>query len=121
MRYNGGGYLDIASELAYMVAGPQMTAGQTFELIQFNSKHPSTDPVTGAALSPTPFYTTTLGLSVTRGQALPTLNLQKVYVLTSSGTCSASEAVMNSLQGVGVQGSDRYYHLWQALRVLSTG
>jgi carboxyl-terminal processing protease len=103
MRYNGGGYLDIASELAYMIAGPQMTAGQTFELIQFNSKHPSTDPVTGKAITPTPFYTTTLGLSVTRGQALPTLGLQKVYVLTSSGTCSASEAVMNSLQGVGVQ------------------
>jgi carboxyl-terminal processing protease len=103
MRYNGGGYLDIASELAYMIAGPQMTAGQTFELIQFNSKHPSTDPVTGNAISPTPFHTMTLGLSVTRGQALPTLNLQKVYVLTSSGTCSASEAVMNSLQGVGVQ------------------
>lgn len=103
MRYNGGGYLDIASELAYMIAGPQMTAGQTFELIQFNSKHPSTDPVTGSAIAPTPFYTTTLGLSVTRGQALPTLNLQRVYVLTSSGTCSASEAVMNSLQGVGVQ------------------
>jgi carboxyl-terminal processing protease len=31
------------------------------------------------------------------------LNLQKVYVLTGSGTCSASESVMNSLQGVGVQ------------------
>jgi len=102
MRYNGGGYLDIASELAYMIAGPQMTAGQTFELVQFNSKHPTTDPVTGSAITPTPFYTSSLGLSVTRGQALPTLNLQTVYVLTSSGTCSASEAVMNGLQGVGV-------------------
>jgi hypothetical protein len=86
-----------------MIAGPQMTAGQTFELVQFNSKHPSTNPVTGSAISPTPFWTTTLGLSLTRGQALPTLNLQKVYVLTSSATCSASEAVINSLQGVGVQ------------------
>jgi carboxyl-terminal processing protease len=103
MRYNGGGYLDIASELAYMIAGPQMTAGQTFELIQFNSKHPTTDPVSGDAIAPTPFHTTTLGLSATRGQALPTLNLHTVYVLTTSGTCSASEAVMNSLQGVGVQ------------------
>ncbi len=103
MRYNGGGYLDIASELAYMIAGPQPTAGQTFELVQFNSEHPTTNPVTGAAITPTPFHTTTLGLSVAKGQALPTLNLQKVYVLTSAGTCSASEAVMNSLQGVGVQ------------------
>jgi carboxyl-terminal processing protease len=103
MRYNGGGYLDIASELAYMIAGPQPTGGQTFELIQFNSKHPSTDPVTGAAITPTEFHTMTQGLSVTRGQPLPSLNLPRVYVLTTSGTCSASEAVMNSLQGVGVQ------------------
>jgi carboxyl-terminal processing protease len=103
MRYNGGGYLDIASELAYMIAGPQPTAGQTFELIQFNSQHPTTDPVSGDAIAPTPFHTTTLGLSATRGQALPSLNLPRVYVLTTTGTCSASEAVMNSLQGVGVQ------------------
>ncbi|HZI75460.1 MAG TPA: S41 family peptidase, partial [Gemmatimonadales bacterium] len=27
LRYNGGGYLDIASELAYMIAGPAPTAG----------------------------------------------------------------------------------------------
>ena len=103
MRYNGGGFLDIASELAYMIAGPQMTAGQTFELIQFNSKHPSTDPVTGNAITPTLFHTQTVGLSATSGQPLPSLDLQRVYVLTTSGTCSASEAVMNSLQGVGVQ------------------
>ena len=38
IRYNGGGYLDIASEVAYMIAGPGPTTGQTFELTQFNSK-----------------------------------------------------------------------------------
>ena len=27
-RYNGGGYLAIASELAYMIAGPEATAGE---------------------------------------------------------------------------------------------
>jgi carboxyl-terminal processing protease len=103
MRYNGGGYLDIASELAYMIADTNMTAGQTFELLQFNAKHPSTDPATGAAITPTTFHSTTLGLSVTRGQPLPNLGLQRVFVLTSAGTCSASESVINSLQGVGVQ------------------
>ncbi len=41
IRYNGGGYLDIASEVAYMIAGPAPTAGQTFELDQFNSKYPA--------------------------------------------------------------------------------
>ncbi len=103
IRYNGGGYLDIASELAYMIASPNLTAGQTFELVQFNSKHPSTDPVTGAAIVPTGFHSTAQGFSVTKGQALPNLGLQRVFVLTTSGTCSASESVMNSLQGVGVQ------------------
>jgi hypothetical protein len=35
-------------------------------------------------------------------QALPTLNLTRVYVLAQSGTCSASEAVINGLRGVNV-------------------
>ena len=103
IRYNGGGFLDIASELAYMIAGPGPTAGQTFELQQFNGKHPSTNPVTGTPIGPTPFHTTTQGFSTTAGQALPTLNLPRVFVLTTSATCSASEAVMNGLAGVGVQ------------------
>ena len=103
IRYNGGGYLDIASEVAYMVAGPGPTTGQTFELTQFNSKYPNTDPVTGQAITPTPFHTTTQGFSTTSGQALPTLNLPRVFVLTGHGTCSASEAIINSLRGVGVE------------------
>ena len=55
VRYNGGGLLGIASELAYMIAGPAQTAGQTFERLQFNDKHTSIDPVTGAPLTPLPF------------------------------------------------------------------
>lgn len=103
IRYNGGGYLDIASELAYMIAGPGPTTGQTFDTQQFNAKNPSTNPVTGAALEPLGFHTQTLGLSATSGQPLPTLNLSRVFVLTGPSTCSASEAVMNGLQGVNVQ------------------
>ena len=103
LRYNGGGYLDIASELAYMIAGPARTAGFTFERLQFNSKHPSTDPVTGVPLAPEPFLSTTQGFSVTAGLALPTLNLARVYVLTSASTCSASESIINSLRGIGVE------------------
>src|ERR1700730_4094031 len=103
IRYNGGGYLDIASELAYMIADTNMTGGQTFELLRFNSKHPSTDPVTGSSITPTAFHNTTLGLSVASGQPLPNLGLQRVFVLTTGGTCSASESVINGLQGVGVQ------------------
>lgn len=105
IRYNGGGFLDIASELAYMIAGPTATAGKTFELQQFNDKFPTTNPVTGQALTPTPFHTTTLGIQsgLAAGQALPTLNLPRVFVLTGPNTCSASEAIMNGLRGIDVE------------------
>jgi len=103
IRYNGGGFLAIASQLAYMIAGPGPTAGRNFETLQFNSKHPVTNPVTGAPISPTPFYDETLGFSETAGQQLPTLNLSRVFVLTGDGTCSASEAIMNGLRGADVE------------------
>jgi len=103
MRYNGGGYLAIASQVAYMIAGPAHTAGKTFETTQFNDKHTTMDPVTGQAIAPTPFLDKTLGFSVDEGQALPTLGLSRVFVLTGPGTCSASEAVLNGLAGIDVQ------------------
>ncbi len=105
IRYNGGGYLDIASEVGYMVAGPTATGGKTFELAQFNSKHPSTDPVTGSAIAPTLFLTASQGFNASLlagGQALPHLDLARVFVLTGADTCSASEAVINGLRGAGV-------------------
>lgn len=102
LRYNGGGYLDIASELAYMIAGTTQTAGQPFERLVFNDKHPSTNPISGQPLQPTPFHTTSQGFSAPNGTPLPTLNLNSVYVITSSNTCSASESIINGLRGVDV-------------------
>ena len=101
IRYNGGGFLFIASQLAYMIGGPTATAGMPFETLQFNDKHPVTNPVTGEALQPTPFFDIT---SDSPPQQLPVLNLptRRVYVLTGPGTCSASESIMNSLRGVDV-------------------
>ena len=55
-----------------------------------------------AAEKITPFHSTAQGFSLPDGQALPTLNLSRVYVLVGSGTCSASEAIVNGLRGVGV-------------------
>jgi carboxyl-terminal processing protease len=101
IRYNGGGLLNIASEVAYMIAGPGPTAGQTFELSQFNSKYPTTNPITGGAITPLGFLATTTVQST--GTALPSLNLARVFVLTGSSTCSASESIINGLQGVGVE------------------
>ncbi len=99
IRYNGGGYLDIAAELAYMIGGSAITPGAYFERLQFNDRNPFN--VTTAQAT-TAFHTTSQGFSGPSGQALPTLNLNRVYVLTTSGTCSASEAIVNGLRGAGV-------------------
>lgn len=105
LRYNGGGYLDIANELGYMIAGT-MATGRTFERLVFNDKHTTTDPVTGRALAPTPFYSTAVGIdeNVTAGTQLPRLNLPqpRVYIITGNNTCSASESIINSLRGIDV-------------------
>ena len=97
MRYNGGGYLIVASQLAYMIAGPASTDGKTFERLLPNDKR-----TPGA---PEPFETRTVGLSsaLPAGRALPYLGLKRVTVLTTAGTCSASESVINSLRGVDVE------------------
>ena len=103
LRYNGGGYLDMAAEVAYMVAGPGRTTNKAFERLAFNDKYPTTNPITGASISPTPFHATARGLSVASGTPLPTLNLSRVFVLTGPGTCSASESIINGLRGADVE------------------
>ena len=100
LRYNGGGYLDIASELAFMIAGPGTTSGKTFERVNFNDKNPF--GVT-AAQATTPFHAVSQGFSGPSNQALPSLGLSRVFVLTGGGTCSASEAIVNALRGVNVE------------------
>ncbi len=97
LRYNGGGFLYIASQLSYMIAGSGMISGKVFENLQFNNKHPSINPITGQQLAATPFYSTSLS-----GQSLPTLDLPHVFVITGNGTCSASEAVINGLRGIDI-------------------
>ncbi len=97
LRYNGGGFLYIASELAYMIAGNTATANRTFETMRFNDKHTARNPITGETITPMPFFNTS-----TAGQFLPALNLSRVFVLTGAGTCSASESVINGLRGIGI-------------------
>ncbi|MFT5084650.1 MAG: carboxyl-terminal processing protease [Lentisphaeria bacterium] len=105
LRYNGGGLLAIAAQVSYMIAGEDNIDNQSFYALTFNDQHPTQDPVTGATLRPIPFYDATLGFdeSLSARQSLPSLNLSRVYVLTSSGTCSASETIMNGLRGIGLE------------------
>ena len=97
VRYNGGGYLYIASELAYMIAGQNATANKIFEKTTFNNKHTQRG-LSGEVLQPMGFLSTS-----DTGDNLPSLNLHRVYIITSGDTCSASESIINSLRGVDVE------------------
>lgn len=107
VRYNGGGFLQMASQVAYMIAGRANTQGKVFERTVFNDKNPNTNPVTGQTLSPMPFTNQFVGFAdnpaTVPGSALPTLNLNRVFVLTTSSTCSASEAIINGLRGADIE------------------
>lgn len=102
LRYNGGGYLALSSQLAYMVAGTNATAGKIYETTVYNDKLPN---------DTMPFFRETLDLRrliggdsiIAEGQRLPALNLNRVYVLTTSSSCSASESFMNSLIGIDIE------------------
>lgn len=104
LRYNSGGLLAMASQLAYMVAGDSQTANLDFETSQFNDKHPNVDPVTQQPLTPTPFYTKEIDWEngVFSNVDLPSVSLPRVFVLTTEDTCSASEALINGLRGINV-------------------
>lgn len=103
LRYNGGGYLYIASQVGYMIAGSTRTGGRTFERLLFNDKRTAdnNDPDNN-----TPFYNVTSGFSgsgTAARQPLPHLSLNRVFVLAGPATCSASEAIVNGLRGISVE------------------
>ncbi|MEP7302964.1 MAG: S41 family peptidase [Caldimonas sp.] len=99
LRYNGGGYLDIAAELAYMIAGPTTTNGKFFERSNYNDRNPFNQSLADRT---TDFHGSGQGFTVPAGQVLPFLGLSRVFVLTSADTCSASEAIVNGLRGAGI-------------------
>lgn len=103
LRYNGGGLLAVAAQLGFMVAGPGRTRGRVFERLLFNEDAGNTNPVDGTFNEPTPFYEQGLGFSLPNGAALVSLDLPRVFVLATERTCSASESVINSLRGIGVE------------------
>ncbi len=80
LRYNGGGQIDIANQLSTQIAGSNV-AGQTFINYQFNDKNTSNN--------------TTVAFAI--GAGIEQLNLDRVVILTTEETCSASEMVANSL------------------------
>ena len=91
LRYNSGGSVQIATELASMITG-QFT-GQVFAQQVWNDKRTAYFNNTNPDVLFNKF-TNTLG----NGEGINSLNLSKIYILTSSSTASASELIINSLK-----------------------
>lgn len=85
LRYNGGGSVNVARDLASMIGGAR-TAGQMFADLRFNSLHPEKN----------------LSIRYTSiPQALPAPpieGLQRIVVIASASTASASELLVNGLR-----------------------
>ena len=96
-RYNGGGLLAMSAQLAYMVAGDANIQNRYFYQTIQNDKQPVEEPF--------PFIDVEIDYSTFRtgNTKLPDLNLSKVYVLSTAGTCSASEAFVNGLKGIDAE------------------
>ncbi len=90
LRYNGGGSVQTATRLASMITGA--FTGQIFAKQQWNSKIESyfaaNDPESLKNLFVDKIETTPIN----------SLNMTKVYILTSQSTASASELIINGLK-----------------------
>lgn len=98
MRYNGGGLLYQSAQLAYMVAGDK-SLGKLYTQNIYNDKRQSeTDD------SKVEFVHQQIDWAqLTYTSQLPTLNLNRVTMLVSYNTASASEALVNGLRGIDVE------------------
>lgn len=78
LRYNGGGLVYVSGVLANHIAGAK-TVGETYNRMVYNDRHGNWNR------------------SISYPSAAPALDLDRVVVITSPYTCSASELVVNGL------------------------
>lgn len=96
LRYNGGGSVATSVALGQMITG-QYT-GKPFVSLEFNEKH-SRYSSTDNLLDKVAIFDYVNGQNQqTSTQAINSLGLNKVYVLTSRGTASASELLISGLE-----------------------
>ncbi|SNX50034.1 Peptidase family S41 [Vibrio thalassae] len=95
MRYNGGGLLYQSAQVGYMIAG-EGSQNRTFSQQVYNDKIEPDDPI--------PFFPFAIDWDALKvGDELPSVNMEKVYILSSSNTASASEALINGLRGIDIE------------------
>ncbi|MFC5079892.1 Peptidase family S41 [Vibrio thalassae] len=97
LRYNRGGLLYMSSQLAYMIAGAK-SSNRIFESLIYNDKssHKNFDLM---------FVDREIDWSqgIITNEMLPTLNLDRVFILATGSTASASESLINGLRGIDVE------------------
>jgi carboxyl-terminal processing protease len=84
LRYNGGGSVNTAANLASMITG--QFNGQVFSKLVYNKD-----------LQAENTFFNFRNTATEAGGAINALNLDKIYVLTTNRTASASELIINSL------------------------
>ncbi len=84
LRYNGGGSVAVARDLASMLGGSSL-AGKVFINLRYNTRHPENNSTYGFAYS-------------AQLPAAPLNGLSRVIFITAEGTASASELVINGLK-----------------------
>ena len=91
LRYNGGGNVETAIDLASMITG--QFNGQVFMREQWNEEYQAYFEANEPERLTQLFDNT-----IRNGQVINSLNLSKVYVLTTESTASASELIINGLE-----------------------
>ena len=92
LRYNGGGALYIAQIIASIIAGEEGD-GKNFTTVEYNDKR------NDGSYRFANFFEDENG----NVQELPDLDLPRLFVLTTYGTASASELIINSLLGIDIE------------------
>ncbi len=109
LRYNGGGSVESALALGQMITG-QFT-GQPYVKMEFNAKHSQYNTTDNLSTTVKTYSFSNGQTTQTGTQNANSLNLSKIYVLTSSGTASASELTIIGLRAyidVVTVGSETY-------------
>lgn len=91
LRYNGGGYVSCA-ELLMALIGPREIINQTVGYMKYNSKK-----VAENATNYKPQILATAQGNLSNSSSVVNLDIERLFVITSQNTASASEIIINSL------------------------
>ena len=114
LRHNHGGSIYLAAQLAYMIAGDKNTKGKMFAKIKLNyDAEADNQKRNKIPLVPIEFGKECQSYSTydcddkviddEYSRRYYSLDLDRVFILTSNETCGASEALINGLRGAGVE------------------